>query len=145
MMHPDLQTIIRFHEDALAPRARAVIVSHLNSCQPCRLMCDGLANDSKADEPDDAAPDEMMAAILGSIKQWNSRQSSGCSGPGLKSRVAKEIAPYLGERAANQLLATVSDTGHDLLSTIEPLLGEFLGPKAAADLVTRLVDRAIVC
>jgi hypothetical protein len=58
--------------------------------------------------------------------------------------VAAEIGPFLGKQAAQRLLDPVSDTGEDLLCSIEPVLAGFLGEEAAAELVNRVVDVAIV-
>jgi hypothetical protein len=54
-----------------------------------------------------------------------------------------EIAPFLGERAASRLLRSVSENGQDLLSAIEPVLANFLGDKAAGELVGHLLDTAM--
>ena len=61
----------------------------------------------------------------------------------LQLKVAAEIAPFLGHRAADRLLRSVSENGQDLLCVIEPVLANFLGERAAAELVSHLVDTAI--
>jgi hypothetical protein len=64
-------------------------------------------------------------------------------GATLQLKVAAEIAPFLGHRAAGRLLRSVSQNGQDLLCVIEPVLANFLGDRAAAELVSHLVDTAI--
>jgi hypothetical protein len=88
---------------------------------------------------------EMLADILAGARNRNAARSrpDGCGEP-LKVRVAREIGPFLGGRAARILLQLVSEDGKDLLSTIEPVLAHFLGDQAASDLVNHVVDAAIV-
>ena len=61
----------------------------------------------------------------------------------VQETVLSQLAPFLGDRAANRLLQSVSQNGQDLLSIIEPVLANFLGNKAAAELVSHLVDTAM--
>jgi hypothetical protein len=58
--------------------------------------------------------------------------------------VAAEIRPFLGEGAARMLLRAVSGSGDDLLCTIEPVLANFLGEAAAAELVSHVAETLIV-
>ena len=62
----------------------------------------------------------------------------------LKRRVAGSIEPYLGKAAANAMLQSVRADGRNLLSNVAPILTMFLGRRAAGNLVSYVVDTAIV-
>lgn len=62
----------------------------------------------------------------------------------IKSRVAREIAPYLGTVAADLILEQVSAGGDDLLPRLENVLSLFLGGRAAGKLTDHIIDTAIV-
>ena len=59
-------------------------------------------------------------------------------------KVAAELAPFLGQQAAGRLLRSVSGKNDDLLRVIEPVLANFLGERAAAELVSHLLETAVL-
>ena len=92
----------------------------------------------------DAGP-EGLSSLLTRIRHWESgRPKPEVRGPALRLRVALEIGPYLGGNAARRIMESVSDDGGNLLPAIQPLLGCFLGKKAASHLSTRIVEIAVV-
>ena len=150
-MHPDVETLVRYRGGELTRARRAEIAVHLRRCDACGLEYDRLRA-ALAGEPGTAREGAslldaaMLAAVVVGIQGWESAAAANpaWSGDALKSRVAARIGPYLGARAAAGILQPVSETGEDLLSTIEPVLALFLGARAASRLVTSVVDAAIV-
>jgi hypothetical protein len=91
-----------------------------------------------------AAPAKGLATLQARLQELIAeRAKPDRRGAVLQRKVAAEIAPFLGHRAANRLLGSVSENGEDLLCIIEPVLANFLGDRAAAELVSHLVDSAI--
>jgi len=86
----------------------------------------------------------LLSRIQNRIRTWEARRSADGWGAAAKERTAREIGPFLGNNGARILLRPVSDNGCNLLSTIEPLLANFLGKRAASELVSRVVEVAIV-
>jgi hypothetical protein len=86
----------------------------------------------------------MFADIQNAIRKWSAEQSRERTGPGLRRRVAHQITPYLGSAAAHRVLGGVSETGDNLLSTVEPVLALFLGVRAASRVVDRVVETVLV-
>jgi hypothetical protein len=82
----------------------------------------------------------LLASTLAAIQRW--QRDSDCAM--VKVRVAAELGPYLGSKAARNVLEDVSAEGRNLLSAVEPALALFVGVKAAERLVTHIVDVSIV-
>jgi anti-sigma factor RsiW len=150
-MHPDIETLIRCLDRKLPPKAMAVVQSHLKQCDVCRLELHRLqvalsvAQTLPGPEDMEASEAGILEGVLAKIRQWEAgRRSPETSGAAVRQRVAERIAVFLGSTAAGKVLDPVSEDNRDLLSRVEPILGEFLGPKAAASLVNHLVDVAIV-
>jgi hypothetical protein len=126
-----------------AEQARAV-QSHVDQCDDCRLELHRLQYAlGNQGEP---APDRtLLARMQSAIQQWeDSAPKTGRTGAPVKRRVANEIAPFLGPEATNSILKPVAESGENLLSSIEPVLALFLGERAAARLVTYVVDAALI-
>ena len=81
---------------------------------------------------------------MSEIRSFQAARSDAQWHTEMKSRVALEIGRFLGSNGARILLQPVAENGGNLLSTIEPVLAEFLGPRAASELVSRVVDTSIV-
>lgn len=86
----------------------------------------------------------LLAKIRSEIRAFQAARSDDRWHAEMKSRVAREIGPFLGSNGARMLLQPVAENGRNLLSTIEPVLAEFLGPRAASELVSHVVDTSIV-
>ncbi|MDR3699652.1 MAG: hypothetical protein P4L56_08470 [Candidatus Sulfopaludibacter sp.] len=87
----------------------------------------------------------LLARMQSAIQRWeNSASQTGRTGAAVKRRVATEIAPFLGPDATDSILKPVAESGENLLSSIEPVLALFLGGRAAAHLVTYVVDAALI-
>jgi hypothetical protein len=95
---------------------------------------------SAAREPVVTADD--VEELLGRLRKWEAKPAQDAEA--LKRRVAGAIEPYLGKRAADTLLQSVREDGRDLLSGVAPLLTVFLGRRAAGNLISHVVDTAIV-
>jgi hypothetical protein len=54
------------------------------------------------------------------------------------------VRPYVGDRAAERLAHGEAPDGGRLLADVEPVLALFLGRRAAAQLVSHVLDRALV-
>jgi hypothetical protein len=86
-----------------------------------------------------------LDSILSEVHTWEAdQQANGPAIGEIKSRVVRELAPYLGVRAADRILERVSGEGDDLLARIESALALFLGERAAEELTGHIVDAAIV-
>jgi hypothetical protein len=95
------------------------------------------------------SPEGSLPGIWEGIRQrisaWETtRGNPEQSDEAVRNRVAKQIAPFLGNVAGLRVLGRVRRNNQDLLSTVEGVLGEFLGHGAAAALVSRVVDAALV-
>jgi hypothetical protein len=87
---------------------------------------------------------DRLNGIRAAMHQWDAQRSSPeWTGEALKIRVAQVIEPYLGEEGARTVLLKVEDNGCNLLSTLEGVLADFLGKRAAAELVNQVVDEAL--
>lgn len=91
-----------------------------------------------AAETEEAAPE--LAGILAGAHRWESTVSPDA----VKRRVGTAVAPFLGGNATRDLMGTVSETGENLLSTLEPVIALFLGCRAASRMFDRVVDRSIL-
>ena len=150
-MHPDIETLIRCLEGRLRPKAVAAVQSHLKQCGVCRLELHRLqialsvSHTLPSPEGIEASEAAILEGVLAKIRQWEAgRRGSETNSAAVRQSVAERIAVFLGSTAAGKVLDPVSEDNRDLLSRVEPILGEFLGPKAAASLVNHLVDVAIV-
>lgn len=89
-------------------------------------------------------PSDRLHGIRAAMHQLDTRRSSAeWTGEALKSRVAEVIVPYLGEEGARTVLLRVEDNGCNLLNTLEGVLADFLGKRAAAELVNVVVEQAL--
>lgn len=92
-----------------------------------------MAADSEAAQP-------KLDGILAGAHRWESTVSPDA----VKQRVGTAVAPFLGGNATRDLLGSVSATGENLLSTLEPVIALFLGCRAASRMFDRVVDRSIL-
>ncbi len=87
----------------------------------------------------------QIAGLVAKMRAWEAaRGGPDKMSEEVQGRVAQALQAYLGPKGTRDVLHRVSRDGSDLLSVIEPVLGLFLGRKAASELVTHIVDRAIV-
>ena len=113
--------------------------AHLPRCGKCRLEAARLQACAAAAQPRPCALGEILKKV-----RARERDLSGARIRDIKSRVARELVPYLGSPAAERVLERVAGEGQDLLSRIESVLALFLGGRAAGELAGRIVDTAIV-
>jgi hypothetical protein len=85
-----------------------------------------------------ANPEALLPQVLASLRNWES------SRPAVKRKVATAIEAYLGRQATERVLGPVSESGENVLSTIEPVLALFLGNRTASRLVSQVVTESIV-
>lgn len=119
---------------------------HMQTCERCQRECARLTM-VLGEIRNQCAPLEpgMFPAVMADIRKWETGRLTPEEGArAVKRRVQTEIEPFLGREAAAQLLNLVPDDGSNLLSTIELVLGQFLGSRAASELMGRVVDHAIM-
>jgi hypothetical protein len=119
------------------------VSKNLMQCDACRR------NFQRLSATDDAAvaapPADEVSSLLVRFRGWERGESAPArNGEALKRPVAGATEPYLGKRAADTLLQPVREDGRDLLSNVEPLLTAFLGRRASRNLVSHVVETAIV-
>jgi len=79
------------------------------------------------------------------MRNWEAdRSQTDPGGLAVKGRVASAITPFLGREGMQLLLQRVSGDNRNLLSTIEPVLADFLGTRASSELVNHVVDAAMM-
>jgi hypothetical protein len=131
----------RFGE--LSGQVEKLVSKHLLQCDVCRLDFQRLSAADDTAVP--AAPADDVNGLMVRLRGWERSESRPArNGEALKRRVAGVIEPYLGKRAVDTLLQPVREDGRDLLSNVAPLLAMFLGRRAAGNLVTYVVETAIV-
>jgi hypothetical protein len=131
----------RFGE--LNRQVEKTVSQHLMTCDSCRLDLQRLS--AADDETVPAATPDDVNSLMVKLRGWECGESRPArTGEALKQRVAGAIEPYLGKRAVDTLLQPVREDGRDLLSNVAPLLTMFLGRRAAGNLVSYVVETAIV-
>ena len=96
--------------------------------------------DETAGDPNRRLPD----AIHARIRKWQDARSRPEWRQALRTRTSDEVSCFLGEGAARIVLQPVAEDCRNLLSTIEPVLAQILGDRAAAAVVGRVTNSAIV-
>jgi hypothetical protein len=96
-----------------------------------------------------AIPDGQLSGIWEGVRRriinWETaRRKPEHSDEKIRNRVATQIAPFLGNAAARKVLEPIHGDNQRFLAGAEGVLGEFFGRGAAADLVSRVVENAIV-
>lgn len=132
----------RFRDADLTPQQESGIWSHLKECDTCRFEYRSLCDAAGIARSDASPSPQMLTGLLGEMRRW--KATHALTGDALKRRVLKEVAPFLGHRAAGKIMQPVAEDCHNLLSIIEPVLAQFLGNRAASELVSHIVDVAIV-
>lgn len=82
----------------------------------------------------------LLESILHGVRGWETRSSPH----EIKRRVGSAVAPFLGGTATQDLLNTVSESGDNLLATLEPVIALFLGSRAAARMLDHVVDHSVL-
>uniref|UniRef100_Q01PL3 Zinc-finger domain-containing protein n=1 Tax=Solibacter usitatus (strain Ellin6076) TaxID=234267 RepID=Q01PL3_SOLUE len=127
------------------PELREAIEGHLTACEWCRMEFVRLQAEPKEEEAQAEPDTEGLANLLSHLRSWESGlPAPELRGITIRSRAAQELGVYLGGDAAQSVLGPVSDDAGNLIPTIQPLLGRFLGRKAASLLSSHIVDVAVV-
>jgi len=149
--HPDFEMLIACRDGELSRKQQSRVHDHLRGCGSCRAEFARFRTAVSGIRPRAATtpipcPDVgQLTGLRTAIRKWKAaRVQPERSGDRLKNRVAKEIGPFLGSDGTRKLLTSVSDSGNNLLGTVEQVLVNFLGKRAASELVNRVVDRAIL-
>jgi hypothetical protein len=142
--------LIAYRDGALPGARDKAVRAHLAACPLCRgeyeriYLAIALAHQEERAGLSPAAS-ELLARIRTGIEQWQAdKQRPEGAAEALKDSVVGQLAPYLGDSGARRLLQTVSPDGHDLFSAIEPVLANFLGDRAASQLVNTIVDTKVM-
>ena len=152
MIHPDLGILIRYRDGELSGRLQGSVKAHVSQCERCRWELDRFESAlfeirEQAATPSQSKPlnPDLLNGIRGAIRKWEAEKTRPeHSAEALKQRVAREIEPYLGPQASRKVLQSVSSDGQNLLNTVERILCNFLGEQAASDLVSHVVNSAII-
>ena len=142
--------MIRYWDGQLLPKRAKAVQSHLHDCGFCRTNYNRfyVALQEVRQETAYKQVPQPNPGILASIRQRIPRFEANKNSPqrrqAMKRLVADQIGPFLGNKAAAALLELVSENCQNLLSTVEPVLADFLGSRAASDLVNRVLDASIV-
>jgi anti-sigma factor RsiW len=144
-IHVDLALLECYRDGESVPELRDAIEAHLASCEWCRMELARIQAEppARAAQPD---PDGAgLSSLLTHLRSWESSlPAPEMRGVIIRLRAAKELGVYLGGSAAQHVLQPVSDDAGNLIPSIQPLLGLFLGRKAAAHLSSHIVDLAVV-
>jgi hypothetical protein len=82
---------------------------------------------------------------LNRLRDWDAgRPAPEVRGPVIRQRAERELGLFLGGNAAWQITQPVSDDGENLVPSIRPILGRFLGLKAASHLSSHIVEIAVL-
>jgi hypothetical protein len=127
------------------PELRQVIEVHLASCDWCRAEFVRIQAEAPGQAAQSAPDTEGLSHLLSHLRSWEtSLPAPKLRGITIRSRAAEELGVYLGGNAAQNVLQLVSDDAGNLIPTIQPLLGRFLGRKAASHLSSHIIDVAVV-
>jgi len=144
--HPDFETLVRWSGGELPTEKLAEIAAHVSRCPECGLEADRLraANEAGAAAfgATGAVPGpEHLEQILSRIRDW--AKASEPEKVRARRRVAEMLSPYFGSAGAWQVVQPLREGSGELLGSIEPVLATFLGEKAAAKLMTDIVDAVL--
>jgi len=127
------------------------VEAHLAECDSCRLNLDRLRSALEEVQQISApvSPDSQLAGIWEGVRQriraWErSRCHPEHKDAAVRERVARQIEPFLGTRAADKVIEPDPVNNRGMLGNVETVLEEFLGHGAAASIVNHVVDAAIV-
>jgi len=145
--HSDISTLVRFRggeRSSHSNDAARVHSANYDTCRSDSQQRNGTLLAVRRDgDPSQTAA--TWAGIHSRIQQWKASHASlERRAEAERSLVASQVSAFLGIRATRRVLEPVYPDNHNLLSLLEPVLGEFLGRGAAATLVNHVVDTAIV-
>jgi anti-sigma factor RsiW len=150
-MHPDLSTLIAYQDGELTPRRAQEIQSHLSKCTRCQRESTQLRQDLErylhVEAGRSAAPPalgEDLENMLAGIRRWKSETPEADRlGVELSSRITAQLDVYLGSGAASLVGNRTGQAPHqeNLLASMEPLLGAFLGRNSATALTNQLLQQ----
>jgi hypothetical protein len=133
----------RYRDGEPVAELRKTIQQHLVRCEACRDRLLRLS-DSSIDAQAELKP-PGLSKLFDRIREWEStRPAPEVRGPVIRERAAREVELFLGGEAAARLTQPISDDGNNLLPTIGPVLGRFLGKRAASHLSSHIVEVAVV-
>ena len=149
VIHPDIEILLLYRDGELAAKPLAAVTAHLGACDSCQREYDRLcaARDWVRKQTAGggvATPPNGLATLQARMKELIADRANAERCGALHIKVAAEIAPFLGHQAAGQLLRSVSGKNDDLLCVIEPVLANFLGERAAAELVSHLLETLVL-
>ena len=148
LIHPDIEMLRRYRDGEPVADLKDAIEAHLSECDWCRgqlLLIECEASPAPADGVVFETGAGELSALLGHLRNWEAgRPAPQVRGPMIRQRAAREIALFLGDNAALQIIQPVSDDGGNLVPAIRPTLDLFLGLRAAAHLSSHIVEVAVV-
>jgi anti-sigma factor RsiW len=148
-MHPDIETLVRYRDGELPPAERTELDLHVSRCDACRLHLHQLfsvlaeVRRQPVSSPHPEVPG-TLDSLSARIQQWQKRRRDpAMSAEAIRSRVARELGPFLGSQGAHRILNPITPECRNLLCAVEPVLAHFLGARAATELMDHVVDIAI--
>lgn len=143
--------LVLYRDGGLTSAQAREVESHLAHCEACRLNLDRLRSALEEVHRISApvSPDSQLAGIWEGVRQRISAWERSRSHPeqkdaAVRKRVARQIEPFLGRRAAVRVIEPEMGSNRGLLGNVEVVLEEFLGRGAAASIVNDVVDATIV-
>ena len=144
-IHLDRELLMSYRNGEPVPELRDAIEGHLATCEWCRMEFVRIQDEPGAQAVPVNPDPEGLSDLLSHLRSWESSlPAPELRGMTIRSRAAQELGVYLGGNAAQRALESVSDDAGNLIPTIQPLLGRFLGRKAAYLLSSHIVDVAVV-
>jgi anti-sigma factor RsiW len=140
-IHPDIEVLISFCDGELNTEQFASVVDHIAACDSCSVECRRLR--AARDAGPVALPAHVLTALRARVQELMSERAALERSGDIQQKVAAALAPFLGPVAAHRLLVPFSGNGKGLLPAVEPVLSNFLGEHAAAELVSHLIDTAM--
>ena len=141
VIHPDIEILISYCDGTLATGQFASVAEHLAGCDSCAVECSRLRAARSSTHA--ALPPEALEALRARLQELIAERARPHRLGEIQQKVASALAPFLGPMAAGRLLFPVSGNGRELLPIVEPVLVNFLGERAAAELVGHLIDTAM--
>lgn len=139
-MHPEFRLLIRFVDGEASRREARTVQKHLETCPDCRAEVDRLR---RTMEIIDQYPVPPVGDVLARMREWLDRRSGHPAANSRRQVVVAAIQPFLGANGAQTVIGRVSPGDADLISTVEPVLADFLGRRTAQILVDGIIDVAI--
>jgi predicted anti-sigma-YlaC factor YlaD len=157
-IHPTNADLVAYRDGELPPANHARIKEHLQHCKRCQketlaieedlLLFNHLAGEVEVQPEIEAELLELQRAMDDRIMEGPAQAPSGNElqvSPTILASISKELAIYLGARAAEKLMARMRTTMfsvEDLVGNVGPLMVSLLGDRGGSAVAGRV---AMLC